>query len=170
MRVSAYLTHLPLPTSHSNVHETPSVCDSLLGTAFWSVADLDDGRMEGTGGRHAFSITISVKPLQSKLKISGLYLLLLRLDLQSPESSALIRSYSCLCMCRKGKAKSSDNDDKVMCCCNKCSAFVRQTGAVVPLESATCRPRQHAAVALDLRSARVWRGTYLTLPARASDP
>ena len=41
-------THLSLAPSHSNVHESPSVGDSLLGAPFWSETRLDFG-----GGREA---------------------------------------------------------------------------------------------------------------------
>ena len=36
-------THLSLATGHSNVYESPSVGDSLLGAPFWSVTRLDFG-------------------------------------------------------------------------------------------------------------------------------
>ena len=33
------LTHLPLPTGHSNIYEPPGISDPLLSTAFRSVID-----------------------------------------------------------------------------------------------------------------------------------
>ena len=42
------MTHLPLPTSHSDIHEPPSIGDSLLCTALRSVVGLEDGRKKET--------------------------------------------------------------------------------------------------------------------------
>ena len=79
------LTHLPLPTSHGNIHKPPSVGDSLLCTAFGSVMDLDRERKDETeqGG--------------GDMRL----LLLLGLDLPSPDSSAFHRTASigaCVCV------------------------------------------------------------------------
>lgn len=55
------LTHLSLPTSHSNIHESPSIGDSLLCTSFGSVIVLDygtGGEAKHGEGERAFSVVM----------------------------------------------------------------------------------------------------------------
>lgn len=55
-------THLPLATGHSNVHESPSMGDSLFSAAFWSVIKSECGREGETKERDMRLLSLGARP------------------------------------------------------------------------------------------------------------